>query len=281
MKLLIVNADDFGLVDAANEGIVDAYLAGSVTSTTMMVNAPASERAALLAQRHPGLGVGLHFNLTWGRPLSHPVDVPALLDGNGMFLTREQLARRLLLGRVPAEQLRRELEAQAARLLQLGVNASHVDSHQHVHGFGRVFAVVAAHCASKGIPMRVPWVAHGEGGSMGRRLRRALLANMLSRQVTRWQGKVQWNDGLGSVFDLGTVPGEFQGHHYRRILDMASGQVFELMVHPVNSAEAMKGYTRIGAIGEAEWQYLRTGSLSSLASEAGFRLGSYRDLPAC
>ena len=281
MKLLIVNADDFGLNDAANAGIIDSHLAGSVTSTTLMVNAPATERAAMLAQQHPALGIGLHLNLTWGRPLSPPKDVSALVDGAGLFLPRERLARRLLLGRVPARQIQCELNAQAVRLAQLGIHATHVDSHQHVHGFGVVFSAVAAHCVDADIPMRVPWVTPGDGGSIGRRLRRSLLASMLSRSTRRWQGQVRWNDGLGSVFDLGTPANGLRDDHYRRILRPAGkGGAFELMVHPVNDARAMEGYTRIGNIGEDEWRYLCQGSLASLAQELGFQLGNYRDMTA-
>ena len=40
MKKVIVNADDFGLTQSVNRGIVRAYMDGVVTSTTLMVNMP-------------------------------------------------------------------------------------------------------------------------------------------------------------------------------------------------------------------------------------------------
>ena len=193
MRLLVVNADDFGLNDAATDGIVQSFLAGSVTSTTLMVNAPATERAIALAERHPALGVGLHFNLTWGKPVSTPRDVPALLDGFGNFLSRSVLAWRLLAGRVPQSQIGRELQAQYDRMRQLGLQPTHVDSHQHVHGFATVFSCVASLCADAALPMRVPWVAASDGGGVGRRFRREILARMLARSTRRWRGKVRWN----------------------------------------------------------------------------------------
>src|SRR5690606_10679198 len=147
MRLLVVNADDFGLNDAATEGIIESHAVGSVTSTTLMVNAPAAQRAAVLAESYPSLGVGLHFNLTWGQPVAAPKDVPALLAPDGSFLTRTALAGRLLTGRVPAAQITAELHAQYDRMRSLGLQPTHVDSHQHVHGFGRVFSSVANLCA--------------------------------------------------------------------------------------------------------------------------------------
>ena len=42
---LIVNADDFGLTDGVTKGILGAMNHGIVTSTTMMVNTPGTEKS--------------------------------------------------------------------------------------------------------------------------------------------------------------------------------------------------------------------------------------------
>ncbi|MBW8312220.1 MAG: ChbG/HpnK family deacetylase [Rhizobium sp.] len=278
MKLLIVNADDFGLNAAANAGIIACHQAGSVTSTTLMANAPGFDEAVALARANPALGVGLHFNLTWGEPLAGAAQVPSLVGEDGRLLSREPLGRRALLGRLVPAELRRELDAQFDRLQDHGIAASHVDSHQHVHAFGPVFAAVAMHCQARSLPMRVPWVAADRQSSPARRLRRAVLSALLSRATRRWQGRVRWNDSLGSVFELGEAGARLEDAHYRQLLARATGPVHELMVHPVTSAEAMQGYTRVGPVAEAEYHYLRQGRLAALAAEAGYRLGNYREL---
>ena len=66
-NLLIVNADDFGLVKGQNYGIIEACRRGVVTSTTALVNGEAVEHAAQLSRELPELGVGMHFVLTLGR----------------------------------------------------------------------------------------------------------------------------------------------------------------------------------------------------------------------
>jgi len=43
MKRLIVNADDFGLTENVNRGILDAHREGIVTSTTLLANGMAFE----------------------------------------------------------------------------------------------------------------------------------------------------------------------------------------------------------------------------------------------
>ena len=85
VRRLIVNADDFGLAGSVSTGIIDVYQSGQLSSTTLMVNMPGTEEAVDLAERHPGLGVGLHFNLTEGRPLT---DALSLVDSDGAYLLR-------------------------------------------------------------------------------------------------------------------------------------------------------------------------------------------------
>lgn len=49
-RLLIVNADDFGLSKGQNYGIIEACRNGVVTSTTALVNGEAIDHAAQLSR---------------------------------------------------------------------------------------------------------------------------------------------------------------------------------------------------------------------------------------
>ena len=69
-RVLIVNADDFGLSKGQNYGIVEACRNGVVTSTTALVNGAAIDHAVQLSRDIPELAVGMHFVLTLGRPLT-------------------------------------------------------------------------------------------------------------------------------------------------------------------------------------------------------------------
>jgi predicted glycoside hydrolase/deacetylase ChbG (UPF0249 family) len=86
MKQLIVNADDFSVSAEANRGILHAHHHGIVSSTTVMVNfpdaAPGLQQALATA---PDLGIGLHLNLTAGRPVSPPESIPSLVPADGAF----------------------------------------------------------------------------------------------------------------------------------------------------------------------------------------------------
>ncbi len=138
MKQLIVNADDFGISPGVNRGIVQAHRQGIVTSASLMANLPGAAEAVELAISAPGLELGLHVNLTAGRPVSPPHLVPALLGPDGRFLSPPRLLWRLSVGIVPAEQLEQEMVAQVERALDLGARIAHLDSHHHVHIHPRV-----------------------------------------------------------------------------------------------------------------------------------------------
>ena len=123
-----------------------------MTSASMMVNTPgfddAVRRACALGSR---LDVGLHFNLTMGVPVSPAEAVPSLVDGAGRFLTFAKLMRRALAGRVRSGDVRREADAQLARLTGAGLKVSHADSHHHVHALAVVRGALTAAATSTGL----------------------------------------------------------------------------------------------------------------------------------
>ena len=131
MKQLIVNADDFGRAPGVNRGIIEAHLNGIVTSTTVMINLPDAPAALeLAAAEAPRLGVGLHVNLTKGKPVSPPQSVRSLLDESGEFHHISEWAR--LYDHFDPDHIRREIAAQVARFVQLtGHPPDHLDSHHH------------------------------------------------------------------------------------------------------------------------------------------------------
>lgn len=148
--MLIINADDLGFAPGVNRGIAEAHEAGTLSSASMMVNTPAfGEGAAMVRERVPTLGVGLHFNLLAGRPLAI---VPTLADPRtGEFHSLGELGRRALLGRVSASDVRRECDAQIAALQREGIAVTHLDSHRHTHGLPGILPAVLASALSAGV----------------------------------------------------------------------------------------------------------------------------------
>uniref|UniRef100_A0A8C0DEK8 Carbohydrate deacetylase n=1 Tax=Balaenoptera musculus TaxID=9771 RepID=A0A8C0DEK8_BALMU len=131
---LVVTADDFGYCPRRDEGIVEAFLAGAVTSVSLLVNGAAAESAAELARRHR-IPTGLHANLSEGRPVGPARHgASSLLGPEGFFLGKMGFREAVAAGEVVLPQVRGELEAQLSRFRELlGRDPTHVDGHQHVH----------------------------------------------------------------------------------------------------------------------------------------------------
>ena len=128
-KQLIVNADDLGISAGVNRGILETHQRGIVTSTTAMVNLPdAGDGIKLLQREAPNIGIGLHLNITHGRPVL-PVDqVHSLIQADGTFYGVEA-AYSGELDFVDAE-LVAEINAQYDRFVELaGGSPDHIDSH--------------------------------------------------------------------------------------------------------------------------------------------------------
>ncbi|XP_072579517.1 carbohydrate deacetylase isoform X1 [Vulpes vulpes] len=131
---LVVTADDFGYCPRRDEGIVEAFLAGAVTSVSLLVNGAAAESAAELAGRYQ-IPTGLHANLSEGRPVGPACHgASTLLSPEGFFLGKMGFREAVAAGDVALPQVREELEAQLIRFRELlGGDPTHVDGHQHVH----------------------------------------------------------------------------------------------------------------------------------------------------
>jgi len=219
LKKLIINADDFGLDDQVNEGILACHREGVVTATSCLVNLPGFEESIASLVRYPDLDVGLHFNLTWGEPLCGP-RVPRLAP-DGRFRTKMGLARALALGRIPRDEIAAEAEAQLARLREALGSVSHVDVHQHFHGCRAVFDGLQAAVATARVPFLRRPLEPGASGLAARFLNRAF-ANR------SWPASLRTTDHFLGLSTTGRPDRE---RYLRYLAEMKDG-LTELMVHP-------------------------------------------------
>jgi predicted glycoside hydrolase/deacetylase ChbG (UPF0249 family) len=96
-----------------DNAIDDCIEAGLLTSTNVVVNMEDLEAAKTLRQRFPNISVGLHWNVTAGKPVCDPATVPSLIDNNtGCFWKVSEFIRRFRSGAIIKEELKKELLAQ-------------------------------------------------------------------------------------------------------------------------------------------------------------------------
>jgi chitin disaccharide deacetylase len=94
-RLLIVNADDFGISHAVNAAVLRSLTEGVARSTTVMAPCPWARHAMRLLREHPGIACGVHLtaisefpDYRWG-PLAPRDNVPSLLDETGCFYSND------------------------------------------------------------------------------------------------------------------------------------------------------------------------------------------------
>jgi len=117
---LIVNADDFGMSRGITDGIILAHRYGFVTSTSLMVNMPAAEYAISRLAAAPRLSVGVHLNITAGRPILPAQKVATLVDASGGFYSAAAMSRKLWQGRAASAEIEAETAQGPVRLLCSG-----------------------------------------------------------------------------------------------------------------------------------------------------------------
>lgn len=281
-RLLIVNADDFGIAESTNRAIATCHDAGVVSSATLMVNMPAASHAVALAGARPHLGLGLHVNLTLGTPVSDPSSVSSLVDADGRFYERSVFERRAVLGKFRGVEIEAEIRAQFRRCAELGVQPSHFDSHQHVHtlpGVMRPFLNVVRACRA---PVRVPWVSVALTKSP-RRVARSWVLETLNRRLARTASRidVSYNAAFGSIFDVAQRAEDISLQRYSSLLSAFSGKPspVELMVHPAErGSNDASGLTRISEISHAETACLLDPRFRALIGAHGFSLATFKAL---
>lgn len=144
MKQLIITSDDFGLSSGVNRAVEQAWKNGLLTCASIMPGAAAFNEAVKIARRHPGLQIGLHLTLVQGRSVLPPVEIPALVDAAGNFTDNPvRGGMRYFLDRGLYCQLKREIEAQIKKVLDAGIQLTHIDGHLNIHLHPTVFRILS------------------------------------------------------------------------------------------------------------------------------------------
>lgn len=270
---LIVNADDFGISEAVNRGIVDAYDRGIVTSTSLMATGPAFSHAARLARSRPDLAVGVHLVLTEHRPLTGAAAARSLVERDGAFAPHAlRLLRKQLRHGISLPEVRRELEAQIRRVRAAGVRISHLDGHQHVHVLPGVAAIVAELAVEHEI-RAVRYPAERIRGYMVRGPRRATeqVALGLICASSPLKALRRSDDFVGFFFG-----GRLNEHNLATVLEqLPDVGTVELMCHPGD--ETMRAANGWHYAWAAERDALTSPRIRKLVAQRGIRLVASKD----
>jgi len=132
-RLLIINADDFGMCNSINEAIMLTLKEGVVRSTSLMAPCPWANQAMNFLKTHPEIPFGIHLTVicdsddySWG-PVTCKDKVPELVEPSGRFFSFDSFHK--LLKQISLDQLEMEFRAQIETVLASGLKPAHLDWH--------------------------------------------------------------------------------------------------------------------------------------------------------
>ena len=278
MVRLIVHADDFGLSEKVNDGILQAHRHGILTSASITATGAAFKHAIDICQAVPTLDTGIHLTLVEERPVLDAEAIPSLVDGEGRLHPHAAVFfRKYLCGRARLEEIRRELEAQVQKVLAQGIRISHLDSHQHLHmlpgilrmtvDLAREYAISAIRLPAEHLPILVQLRA----GS----LLRILHMQSLNFFCTLGKSLIQRRTDYFFGFLWG---GNLDKKHLWEILNMLPPQgTCELMCHPGYN-DAHTDYEHWRYRWQDELAALTDPEIADFVRARGIQLINYREL---
>ncbi len=131
IKKFIITADDYGMCEPVNKAIDDCMAAGIITTTNVIVNMEDLAPAATLRERFPDASIGMHWNITAGKSISTPADIPSLVTSDGSFFKLKEFLKRFHKGLISKEDIKTELLAQYKVFQELVGEADYWNTHQN------------------------------------------------------------------------------------------------------------------------------------------------------
>ncbi len=248
VKKLIVNADDCNLTPGVTQAILDCHDRGILTSTTWMVNLPHDGKTVQAVKSKKNLGVGIHLNLTLGKPVSSPESVTSLLAEEGCF---HKVGRQLeTLPR--AADVRAEYTAQIKKFQKVfGRLPTHLDTHHQVHDHPFYLAILEGISNTRNLPLR----------------RSKLLA-----EKTAYDFHFTTTDFLFG--DLNPA-GYWRKEKLRAVLKDIPDGVSEIMCHPGKNDDALKSISSFTTGREEEWALFANKHWRPLLTRQGVTLSHF------
>jgi predicted glycoside hydrolase/deacetylase ChbG (UPF0249 family) len=260
-RLLIINADDFGMCHSVNQAIIGTLREGIVCSTTLMVPCPWALHAMRFLADHPEIPFGVHLtaisdwpDYRWG-PVTPKEKVPSLINPARYFYNFDHMPE--FLAHVSLDELELEFRAQIEFVLAAGLKPTHLDWHAlRIGNRTDILELIFRLAREYGLALRV----------MGR----------------SWIERVQ-SQGLPTndydFLDSYLLDPVTKATRYAELLRKLPVGLSEWAVHPaLDSPELLAIETERNHIRQADFDFLTSQQAKDIIKEEGIILLDYRAL---
>ena len=248
-KYLIINADDFNLTSGVSRAILYAAESDVISSTSVFINGKGVCYLTKL-KRIPSCGVGLHFNVTLGKPVAKPYNVKSLITRRGFFIPRE----RYRFNQIEADDVFIELELQIKKFVTIFQHLpTHINTHHHVHFYKKIYSVLYTIARKYQIPIRKRYFKKSLFEQKG----------IITTDYVygRYSPKQHWT--RGSLL---------------HVIHMLKSGVSELIVHPGFSNGQLMKKSSFNIQREEELRALCSEEFSNIIKEKGVVIINFNDL---
>lgn len=275
-KVVIFHSDDAGMSHSTNQGTIEAYENGLVSSVSVMMPCPWVPEIVRYIKTKPDHDFGLHLTLTsewrdyrWG-PLAGKPAVPGLVDSEGSLWGGVGEVIR----HASPDEVEQEIRAQIDRAQTMGFEFTHMDSHM-----GTLFSSPAffARYMAVGIEKQIPILVAGG------HLQHARRENPQAVMALRNFAIKIWNAGLPVIDDIHTAsygwknPEEKVDLYIDFLKNMKPG-VTEVIMHCAHGNDELKSITDSHPIRQGDWQAMLDPRLKDAVKEQGVIITTWREL---
>jgi hypothetical protein len=279
IETIAICADDYALSHGVSAGILEAVGAGRVSAVSALVNGPRWPALGCeLIRRAVDADIGLHFNLTLGKPLSlMPKFAP-----KGTFPQISEVVRASMRGKLPMDEIRVEIDRQLDRFeAVMDRLPDFVDGHQHVHVLPYIRHALLDALQARGLAGKM-WLR--DAGDWPHRilLRRAdakkalavrALATGFRRDVKR-RGFVT-NRGFAGFSDFN--PGQDYGKRFASYLRARGGRHL-IMCHPGHVDQELRQLDPVTVTREQELAFLLSQQFSEMLERKGLKVARLSEM---
>ena len=283
-KYLIVNADDYGMCNAANEAVEELFSGGWLKSSTIMMPCPAAEHAVKFSIDHPEYAIGIHTTLTceWGKYRWKPLtDGKSLIDEDGFMWRESDLVEK----NASLSDIEKEVRAQIDLAHSMGMKPSHIDNHMgslygHYTGRFTLMRLALKICGSYGYAYRLYTKADKricpEGVPYFFYSAVTILAKVWGRKfnviIPDYLIFPDWKDDMRVSYEV------YRDTILKIWTDIPEDGVTETFVHPSVENDEIKGITSRWKDRVWEYELLKDPYVHQYLKDHGVELISYRDL---
>lgn len=278
-RLLIINADDFGITQGTNQAILELFQRKAITSTSIMIPCPAAIEALNKGELQTIDQVGVHLTLSSAenqgyKPTSPVNRLHSLVNLDNDFY--RDIA--YIESNADLEEVRLELQAQINQVISGGIDPTHLDSHAgSIMGLctGRDFLDITLDlCCKYQLPLNLP--------------RRIIMQPFLNKEEKkRFADKISLADRRGIIliddmislpYCLGKVDYEAVKVQFISMIKNLKPGITQLTVHPSIITDDLKRLTNCYMEREMEFRLLCDHDIILLFKQENLKLISWKDI---